>query len=212
MQLRRVLGQSAIARLLVSEDVLDDVKRMLNLRSNTGLGLLELLAQPSCLRIGQRTALTGTQSNVPCHRVILIFFAPLNTLVARITEGRGLVAMQQRLRLGDVAHISGSGDQRMGQSRISIHANVRLHTKMPLISLLGLVHFRVALTVSIFVEQGASMMVADTTVPSLSINHLAVSRVLMPEKIRSVRLFPSSWRRNLSEDDATGAASRLRSQ
>jgi hypothetical protein len=56
MQLRRVLGQSAIARLLVSEDVLDDVKRMLNLRSNTGLELLELLAQPSCLRIGQRTA------------------------------------------------------------------------------------------------------------------------------------------------------------
>ena len=65
MQFRRVLGQSAIERPLVSKNVLDDVKRMLNLRSNTGLELLELLAQPSYLRIGKRTALKGTQSNVP---------------------------------------------------------------------------------------------------------------------------------------------------
>ena len=117
MQLCRVFGHSAIARLLVSKDVLDDVKRMLNLRSNTGLELLELLAQPSCFRIGQRTALAGAQSNVPRHRAFLIFLAPLNTLVASITEGRGLVAMQQRVGLGDVAHIGGSGDQRMGTSK-----------------------------------------------------------------------------------------------
>jgi len=154
MQLRRVLGQSAIARLLVSKDVLDDVKRMLNLRSNTGLELLELLAQPSCFRIGQRTALAGAQSNVPRHRAFLIFLAPLNTLVASITEGRGLVAMQQRVGLGDVAHIGGSGDQRMGQSRISINTDVRLHTKMPLISLLGLVHLRVARPIFVFRRAG----------------------------------------------------------
>ena len=37
MQRRRVLGQSAIACPLVSKDVLDNVKWMLNLHSNTGL-------------------------------------------------------------------------------------------------------------------------------------------------------------------------------
>jgi hypothetical protein len=47
MKSGHVLGQSAIVRPLVSKNVLDDVKRMLNLRSNTGLKPLELLAQPS---------------------------------------------------------------------------------------------------------------------------------------------------------------------
>ena len=52
MQLRRVLGQSATARPLVSKNVLDDVKRIRNLRSNTSLELLKLLAQPFRFRIG----------------------------------------------------------------------------------------------------------------------------------------------------------------
>jgi hypothetical protein len=51
-QLCRVLCHSEIAPLLVSEYVLDYVRRMPNLRSNTGLELLELVARPSCFRIG----------------------------------------------------------------------------------------------------------------------------------------------------------------
>lgn len=44
MPLRRVLGHSAIAHPLVSKNVLDGVKRMLGLCSNTGLEVLALLA------------------------------------------------------------------------------------------------------------------------------------------------------------------------
>ena len=61
MRLSRVLGQSVIARLLVSKDVLDDMKRILYLQPITGfklLGLLGILAQMTGFRLGQRTALT----------------------------------------------------------------------------------------------------------------------------------------------------------
>jgi len=102
MPLGRVLRQFAIAPPLVSKDVLDDVKRVLNLRSNIGLELLELLAQPSYFRIGRRTALAGAHSNSRRHLAVLIFLALLNTLVARIAKGHGLVAVPQRPRLSDV--------------------------------------------------------------------------------------------------------------
>jgi hypothetical protein len=67
-----VLGQFAIARRPVSKNFLDDVKRMLNLSSNTAPARLELLAQLSCFRTGQRTAPTGVQSSVRLHRADLI--------------------------------------------------------------------------------------------------------------------------------------------
>ena len=52
MQQRRALDQSAVAHPLVSKNVLDDFKRVLNRRSNTGLEPLELLAQQPCFRVG----------------------------------------------------------------------------------------------------------------------------------------------------------------
>jgi hypothetical protein len=55
----------------------------------------------------------------------------------------GLVAMQQRVGLGVVAHIGDSGDERLGQARISISNNVRIQSEALKIFLLGLSHFRV---------------------------------------------------------------------
>jgi hypothetical protein len=150
IQLRRVLSQSAITRPLGSKSVLDDVKRMLNLRSNTGLELLELLAQPSRHRIEQRTALPWAQRNIPHQPVPLIFSALLNELIARITESCRLITVQQRMGLGDVAEIRSSGDQRIGQSRIRINTNVRLHFEVPMVTLLGLMHLQVARYVFVF--------------------------------------------------------------
>ena len=59
------LGQATIERPPASRNAPEDMKLMLSLRLNTGLVLLELLPQSSCLPIGQRTALTMAQSNVP---------------------------------------------------------------------------------------------------------------------------------------------------
>ena len=55
---------------------------MLNLRTNTGLELLDLLAQALCCRIGQRMALSGAQSKVLRHRAFHIYFAFPYDLVA----------------------------------------------------------------------------------------------------------------------------------
>ena len=64
MQRRLALGQYAIALLLGFKDAFDEVKRMLNLRYQIGLEHLELIAQPCCPRLEQRTALTWAQSNL----------------------------------------------------------------------------------------------------------------------------------------------------
>lgn len=45
VQLRRVLGQAAIAHLRMAELALDDTKRMLDLGTDTGLDALDLLGQ-----------------------------------------------------------------------------------------------------------------------------------------------------------------------
>jgi len=75
--------------------------------------------QSFCLRIWQHTALTAAQNNVPLHRTALILLALFNTLIARITERCRFIAVQQRVGLGDIAHIGGSGDRRMGTLRNS---------------------------------------------------------------------------------------------
>ena len=46
-----VLGQSPISSFLVSEQVFDVVKRMLNLGPNTGLGFFDLFIQSSALSV-----------------------------------------------------------------------------------------------------------------------------------------------------------------
>jgi hypothetical protein len=45
--------------------------------------------------------------------------------------------------LADIAHINGTGDQFKGKSRIRSNTKLRLHSKMPLIAVLGLVDLKV---------------------------------------------------------------------
>jgi len=149
-QQRRVFGQPTIARLLVAEDVLDAVKWMVELGAHPGLELLEQLEQRSGVRFGQRSVLSGATPDMPFHSAVLIFVSLRNSLVARITERYRLTAVQKRIGLGDVAHIGFSRDHGRGEPRISIDTNVRLHTEVPLITLLGLVHFRVERSVLVF--------------------------------------------------------------
>lgn len=46
----------------------------------------------------------------------------------------------------DIVDVGGRAHRRVHQARVSIHANVSLHAEVPLGSLLGLVHLRVALS------------------------------------------------------------------
>lgn len=53
-QLRGVLGQAAIARLAMTEQVLDDMERMFNFRPHAGLQMLQLFEHAPQFVAGQR--------------------------------------------------------------------------------------------------------------------------------------------------------------
>ncbi len=62
--------------------------------------------------------------------------------------------MHQGMRLRHVVGIGRRCRDRVHQARVSVHANVRLHAKVPLAALLGLVHLRVALAFVVLVRTG----------------------------------------------------------
>jgi hypothetical protein len=72
-----------------------------------------------------------------------------STKIARVTEGGLLVTVQERMGLGNVAHVGGGGHHRVSQARLGINTNVRLHAKVPLVTFLGLVHLGVTLPVPV---------------------------------------------------------------
>ena len=142
--MRLVLRQPAIAGLAVAEQVLDHMKGMLNLRPDARLELLEPILQPPQFVCRQGLAHAALHRHQPFDGLALVLGTFLDALVTRISEHRALLAMQQGVGLAHVAGVGGRRDQRMHQPRLSIDANVRLHAELPVVTLLGLVHLRVA--------------------------------------------------------------------
>lgn len=68
-------------------------------------------------------------------------------MVASIAERDGLVTMQQRVHLRHVGDIACRADDRVHQARRGMHTNVGVHSKVPVIALLRLLHFRSALAI-----------------------------------------------------------------
>ena len=62
-----------------------------------------------------------------------------------------LLDMQQAMALGDIVDVGRFADDRVYQPRFSVHPDIGLHSKVPLIALLGLVHFGITLSVSVSV-------------------------------------------------------------
>ena len=108
VQLRRVLGQSSVAHLDVTELSLDDPKRVLDLRSHAGLQMLDSVEQRAhCAGRVQRPSLAGAHGHVPASLDALGFLAFGHTLVARIREDvdfftmhLGLSGLLQGMQLG----------------------------------------------------------------------------------------------------------------
>ena len=61
-----VLGQAAIARLAMTEQVLDDMKRMLHFCPHAGLQMLQLFRQAPSLLL-QCRAFGALHGHLPCH-------------------------------------------------------------------------------------------------------------------------------------------------
>jgi len=95
------------------------------------------------------STLARPQGDVPAHLAVAILFPLLDTLV---TPSPKAIALRRATAHGPgyVADIGGSSDNRGGQPRFGVNADVRLHAdvltaQIPLVALFGLVHLGVAL-------------------------------------------------------------------
>lgn len=146
--LLRVLGQPTVARLDVAELPLDDPKRMLHFGADARLDLLDLLGQLVAQALAvEQAPLGGHHGHVPAHIGVLRLhlLALVHAPVARVGKDIALLAVQQRSSLGHVVRIGRCGGDGVHQAGIGIGADVGLHSKVPLIAFLGLVHVWVAL-------------------------------------------------------------------
>jgi hypothetical protein len=92
-QLRVVLGQPLVAGLLVPEQVLDDVKRVLYFGADAGLDLLDLLQHLPQRAVAEQLAFARLHRNVPLRP--LCFLAFMHAAIARIAKRIGLQPVQQ---------------------------------------------------------------------------------------------------------------------
>lgn len=119
-QLCRVFGQTAIARLSMTEQVLDDMERMLDFRSNASLQMLQLFRHAPQFVVRQRLALGSLHGHVPRHRFADIFWPLLHALIAGVAQHGLFIAMQQHVRLRHVRDVSRCADNGVHQARGSV--------------------------------------------------------------------------------------------
>jgi hypothetical protein len=139
-----VLRQTFESHLHEAELPLDHAERVLALGPHAGL-LMFLLLDPSLgLALRQFGDVAGPPGDVPFKVVAL--HAAGRSPVARIGPHRFLLAVQQ---IGHVLHVrlvGRRGGDRVHQAAVGIHPDVGLHSEVPLVALLGLVHLRVTFT------------------------------------------------------------------
>lgn len=92
-----------IARLAMAKQILHHMKRILDLGTDTGFGLLQPFLRLAFRWFVQGTTFTGTHRNMPGNRRFQMLAALLDILISRIPKRHSFVAMQQGLRLADVA-------------------------------------------------------------------------------------------------------------
>ena len=145
--MRGVLDQPAEAHLHQAELTLDHAEGVLDLGAHTGLALLALLHRRFGAPLGQLGDVARAGGDVPLQ--VLALHADLRAAVARVGPDRAFLAVQQVGDLLDVGLVGRGGGDRVHQTAGSVHRDVRLHAEVPLVALLGLVHFRVAFTLPV---------------------------------------------------------------
>ena len=97
--------------------------------------------------------------------VLLDFGAFLNAEIAGVSIYNFVIFSNQIYGFGNIVLVYRGNRNGMDQPTSGVYANMTLHTEPPLITLSDLMHFRIASLLYIFVELGASMIVASTIVP-----------------------------------------------
>ena len=130
----------------------DDSERGLNLGSDAGFHVLDaqfgfidatVLFQPSDCAGGLR--------NVPVEIRMLERWPFLRAAVTGISKDITLFTMKQVMSLVEIVFVRRGGRKTVRQTRFGINTDVRFHTEVPLIALLGLVHLRIAFTLLVLV-------------------------------------------------------------
>jgi len=161
-QPRKILGQFTVACLAMAKEVLDPMEGVLLFGSNARLGPLDLLQNVAQPCVQQRPAFAWLHRHVPSNVLAFILGTLLHALVARIQEHVLLVAMQQRVRLGNAPDVCRRSHDRVPQSRFGGDTDVRLHPEVSLLALLRLMYFRV-------------YCLKPKTTPAVCANHFSVS-------------------------------------
>ncbi len=87
--------------------------------------------------------------------------------VGAVAVESGFVSVQQVWHFLAVMYVRGRDAGTMYQAALAVRANMQLHAEVPLIALLGLMHFRVACLVLTFGRRRhAAIKVASIIVPS----------------------------------------------
>ena len=107
--MQRVLLETKVAHLGVAKLALDHPKRMLHLGTDAGLELLHLVDQRvnGVVFLVQRFALTRAHCHMP-GEILADIGAFVCALVARITKGVCLLAMQQAVALDNIRDVARS--------------------------------------------------------------------------------------------------------
>jgi hypothetical protein len=142
-QLRGVLGQALVSGLAMLKQILDDMKRMLNPRTDLRLGSLERDHQVLQRSFLHRLDLSPPGSDVPLHGLARHFLALVDANVARVGEHLLFMPVQQGMSLRYIRHVGRRANHTVNQARVGVDANVGFHAKVPFVALLRLMHFRV---------------------------------------------------------------------
>ncbi len=149
------LHQATKAHFGIIKLALDHPKCMLNLGANLSLGFLDLAyhfvqyAAFALFFVGAAPC-----CNLPDDLASHMFFAPLDTGIARISADLVFLTMQQSGDLRDVCNIGRSDHHAVHHPRLIVDPNVRFGAEVILVALLGLVHFRVALVILVIGQPG----------------------------------------------------------
>ena len=148
-QLRRVFDQAPIPSLAIAKLAFDHPEGVFHFGPNAGLELLQLVYQGVySFALLKSPALARHHDNLPFNpRVLRLNLLALgDAAVAGVCKYNSLFTVQQSLSLRDVVFIGSSTRNSVNQARLSVCANVGLHTEVPLVAFLGLVHLWVTLT------------------------------------------------------------------
>jgi hypothetical protein len=124
VELCSVLGQPAIAQLLMAEEVLDNVKGVLDPGPHLRQRPLFRLGQIA-QRFWQGLDDAALDGDVPRHRALGVFGAPGRPGVAGIGEDRFLLAVQDYRHLVDVGLVGGGAGERVDHTAGGIHPDMR---------------------------------------------------------------------------------------